>query len=55
MTLDAQDSDRMDFEDEIGNSMSLQRCIELLSHMNRDQPVSAFIDQNEQCELDFGK
>lgn len=45
----------MNFEDEIGNSMSLQRCIESLSPVNRDQPASAFIDQTEQCELDFGK
>lgn len=45
----------MNFEDEIGTTMSLQRCIEALSPMNRDQPVSAFIDQTEQCELDFGK
>lgn len=43
----------MNFEDEIGNSMSLQRCTEAFSHMNRKQTESAFIDQSEQCKLHF--
>lgn len=38
----------MNFEDKKG-----KRCMGALSEMNRDQTVSACIDQSEQCELDL--
>lgn len=38
----------MNFEDKTG-----KRCMGALSEMNRDQTVSACIDQSERCGLDL--